>query len=101
MSTSCEKNHRNDLALFGGSPLFERPRSTSSLAAPDFERFLTYSRVFYEARQFSNNGPLVKQLEQPLAQFHGTTHCVTFCSGFWALVLLRSSAWPCQDAGRS
>ena len=88
MSTSCEKNHRNDLALFGGSPLFERPRSTSSLAAPDFECFLTYSRVFYEARQFSNNGPLVKQLEQRLAQFHGTTHCVTFCSGFWALVLV-------------
>lgn len=82
-----EKIFRSDLVLFGGAPLFEHPRSTSSLAAPDFERFLTYSRVFYEARQFSNNGPLVQQLERRLAQFHGTTHCVTFCSGFWALVL--------------
>lgn len=81
------KRHRSDLALFGGAPLFERPRSTSSLVAPDFDAFLAYSRVFYDARQFSNNGPLVQQLEQRLAQLHGTTHCVTFCSGFWALVL--------------
>ncbi len=87
MPSLNSKRHRYDLALFGGVPLFERPRSTSSLVAPDFNRFLEYSRVFYEARQFSNNGPLVQQLERRLAEFHHTAHCVTFCSGFWALVL--------------
>jgi dTDP-4-amino-4,6-dideoxygalactose transaminase len=81
------KRDRYDLALLGGAPLFDKPRSTSSLVAPDFDRFLEYSRIFYEARQFSNNGPLVQQLERRLAAFHDTPHCVTFCSGFWALVL--------------
>lgn len=76
-----------DLALFGGQPLFDQPRSTSSLVQPDFECFLQYSRTFYEAHQFTNNGPLVQQLERRLAELHQTTHCVTFCSGFWALVL--------------
>jgi dTDP-4-amino-4,6-dideoxygalactose transaminase len=87
MQDLCVKRHRRDLALLGGRSIFERPRSTSSLVAPEFERFLEYSRVFYEARQFSNNGPLVQQLELRLADFHNTAHCVTFCSGFWALVL--------------
>jgi dTDP-4-amino-4,6-dideoxygalactose transaminase len=78
----------DELALFGGQPLFDLPRSTSSLVQPDFERFLEYSRSFYEAHQFTNNGPLVQQLERRLAEFHQTSHCVTFCSGFWALVLV-------------
>lgn len=81
------KSSCDELALFGGQPLFDLPRSTSSLVQPDFERFLEYSRTFYEAHQFTNNGPLVQQLEQRLAEFHQTAHCVTFCSGFWALVL--------------
>lgn len=89
------KRHQSDLALLGGVPMFQQPRSTSSLVAPDFNRFLDYSRVFYDARQFSNNGPLVQQLERRLAEFHQTTHCVTFCSGFWALALtIKSLALP-------
>jgi dTDP-4-amino-4,6-dideoxygalactose transaminase len=81
------KSSCDELALFGGQPLFDLPRSTSSLVQPDFERFLEYSRTFYEAHQFTNNGPLVQLLERRLAEFHQTSHCVTFCSGFWALVL--------------
>lgn len=81
------KSSCDELALFNGKPLFDLPRSTSSLVQPDFERFLEYSRTFYEAHQFTNNGPLVQQLERRLAAFHQASHCVTFCSGFWALVL--------------
>lgn len=84
-----------DLALFGASPLFDTPRSTSSLGAPDFDRFLRYSRIFYEAQQYTNNGPVVQMLEQRLADFHQTRYCITFCSGFWALVLtIRALAMP-------
>src|SRR5690606_37902732 len=81
------KSNCDELALLGGKPLFDMPRSTSSLVQPDFERFLKYSQTFYEAHQFTNNGPLVQLLEQRLAAFHQASHCVTFCSGFWALVL--------------
>ncbi|QHG66291.1 aminotransferase class I/II-fold pyridoxal phosphate-dependent enzyme [Pseudomonas putida] len=84
-----------DLALFGADPLFVAPRSTSSLVAPDFDRFLSYSRVFYDAHQYTNNGPVVQMLEQRLADFHQTRFCITFCSGFWALVLtIRALALP-------
>lgn len=89
------KSDCDSLALFGGQPLFSEPKSTSSLAQPDFERFLDYSRTFYEAHQFSNSGPLVQQLEARLSAFHGTEHCITFCSGFWALVLtIKALALP-------
>lgn len=76
-----------DLAVWGGKPLFERARSTSSLYTPDINKFLEYSKLFYEARQFTNRGPLVQELESRLARFHGVSHCISFCSGFWALVL--------------
>lgn len=81
------KTDVDDLALFGGSVLFDVPRSTSSLAQPDFERFMHYARRAFEAGQFTNNGPNVRDLEARLAEFHGTEHCVAFCSGFWAIVL--------------
>ncbi len=85
------KRSVDELALLGGSGLFERPRSTSNLLQPDFERFLAYSRVFFDHHQFTNNGPNVRLLEKRLAQFHGTAHCVTFCSGFWALAVAISA----------
>ncbi|MGC8463036.1 MAG: DegT/DnrJ/EryC1/StrS family aminotransferase [Acidimicrobiales bacterium] len=87
-----------DLALAGGHPLFDVPRSASNLAAPDVERFLAYSRRFYDARRYTNTGPLSVELERRLAQLHDVEHCVTFASGFWALVLaLRALALPGRD----
>lgn len=95
MIERAPKRSLSDLAMAGAEPLFARPRSTSSLVRPDFERFLAYSREFHQAHQFTNNGPLVQQLETRLASFHGTAHCVSFCSGFWALVLaIRCLALP-------
>jgi dTDP-4-amino-4,6-dideoxygalactose transaminase len=89
------KKNIADLALLGGSSLFEVPRSTSNLVKPDIDRFLKYSRVFYESGQYTNNGPLVRELERRLAEFHQTDFCVSFCNGFWALVLaIRCMALP-------
>lgn len=87
------KSTVGELAAFGGSRLFASPKSTSNLVRPDFAKFLDYSRVFFDARHYTNNGPVVRLLERRLAAFHGTRHCVTFCSGFWALaVALKLSA---------
>jgi dTDP-4-amino-4,6-dideoxygalactose transaminase len=77
----------SELAVFGGTRLFATPKSTSNLVKPDFETFLNYSKRFFEQHQYTNNGPNVRFLEQRLADFHQTEFCVTFCSGFWALVL--------------
>ncbi len=81
------KVHIDDLALFGGSPTFAVAKSTSNLLQPDFARFMTYSDLFLQARQYIDSGPAVQLLERRLAEFHQAAHCITFCSGFWALAL--------------
>lgn len=85
------KNKIEELALFGGARLFSTPKPTSNLVRPDFEKFLGYSKIFFERRQYTNDGALVHQLEQRLAAFHQTAFCVAFCSGFWALALAISA----------
>lgn len=85
--TADGKFEVDDLAIFGGPKLFAEPKSTSSLVQPEFERFLEYSKRSFDAAQYTNNGPNVLLLEERLAEFHSASYCVTFCSGFWAIVL--------------
>ena len=81
------KQKAEDFAFFGGSKLFDAPKPTSGLYRPSEERFLSYARSLFIAQQLTNNGPLVRELEKRLADLHGTESCVTFCSGFMALLL--------------
>jgi dTDP-4-amino-4,6-dideoxygalactose transaminase len=76
-------------------PLFDPPVSCSNLVAPDYERFLEYSRTFFDAHRYTNDGPVARELERRLAAFHHTARCVSFSSGFWALVLaIKALALP-------
>lgn len=89
------KNSIDELALFGGTPLFHTPKSTSNLLQPDFDRFMDYSTLFLQANHYINGGPAVSLLEQRLADFHHAAHCITVCSGFWGLALtIRALAIP-------
>ncbi len=81
------KTRIEDMAVFGGSPVFAVAKSTSNLLQPDFARFMAHSDLFLQAQQYIDGGPAVELLERRLAEFHQTAHCVTFCSGFWALAL--------------
>lgn len=84
-----------DLAVLGGPVLFDPVISTSNLVRPDIEVFLAYSRRFYAEHRFTNDGPLVRELEQRLARFHGVRHCIATSNGFWALVMaMRCLALP-------
>jgi len=83
----ANKNNIEELAIFGGMRMFSTPKPTSNLVRPDFERFLGYSKLFFDQHQYTDDGVLVKQMEQRLAEFHQTTFCIAFCSGFWALAL--------------
>ena len=77
----------DDCAFWGGAKLFTEPKPTSGLHRPSEGRFLAYAQSIFSSRQLTNNGPLVCQLESRLAALHGTTCCVTFCSGFMALLI--------------
>ena len=88
----------DDLAIFGGSPMFDTPKSIGNLVKPDFEKFLSYSRIFFEAKRYSNNGPLNQVLEHRLASFHHVERCVTFSAAFWGLSLaMRCLALPTRS----
>lgn len=80
------------------TPLFTTPVSCSNLVKPEFERFMAYSRTFFDARWYTNDGPLARELEQRLAGVHQVAHCVCFSSGFWALVLsIKALALPGRE----
>lgn len=81
------KIHPSDLAVFGGPPLFDSIRSISNLVQPDVEQFLSYSKVFHDAGQYTDHGRVEQMLERRLADFHQVEHCVSFAGGFWGLVL--------------
>lgn len=83
------------LALFGAAPLFARARTTGQLANRDPERFFALASGALERRRLSNHGPLVQELEERLADLHGTAHCVAMANACFALVLaLRALARP-------
>jgi dTDP-4-amino-4,6-dideoxygalactose transaminase len=86
-----KKINVKDLSLFGGLTLFEQPKSTSNLVRPAFNKFLFYSKRFFEQRQYTNNGPNVRLIEERLAEFHHADHCVSFSNGFWALAIAIST----------
>ena len=78
--------------------LFDPPVSCSNLVQPDYERFLEYSRTFFDAHRYTNDGPVARELERRLAEFHETARCVSFSSGFWALVLaIKALALPGRE----
>ena len=77
----------SDYALFGGKSLFKAAKPTSGLYCPSKERFFSYAESLFTSRQLTNSGPLVKKLEERLAVMHGVENCITFCSGFMALLL--------------
>ena len=90
-SRKIRKSSIEKLAIFGGGSLFSTPKSTSNLLQPDFEKFMAYSKLFFDQGQYTNNGPNVRLLEQRLAAFHQTEYCVTFSAGFWAIALAISA----------
>jgi len=60
----AKKSSVEELAIFGGTSLFAIPKSTSNLLHPDFEKFMGYSKLFFDQHQYTNNGPNVILLEQ-------------------------------------
>lgn len=78
---------KRDLRHFGGAGLFEVPISTSNLYCPDMDRVLEYSSPLTNPQERVHPGKVAALLEERLAEYHSAAHCVTFSSGFWALVI--------------
>jgi dTDP-4-amino-4,6-dideoxygalactose transaminase len=74
-------------AILGGAPAFAdfvyftRPR------APDAARFAELVAGIFQSRQFTNDGKLVRELQERLAARLGVEWCALVCNGTTALQL--------------
>ena len=75
----------DDLAIFGGRPLFAEPLHVGRPNVPDPARLLARYADVLDRRWLTNDGPCVRELEARLASYLGVRHCVCMSSGTVAL----------------
>ncbi len=68
-----------DFALLGGMPVFAKSLPVGQLYFPSWGRYEAAMRGIFERRYYTNQGPLVQQLEERLQDYLGVKHaiCVT------------------------
>lgn len=89
------KKSIDDLAIFGGNPIFNSIKTTMNLPRPNEELFFSNLKKSFNAHQVTNNGPLLKELESALAEFHEVKYCVAFCSCFVGMsIAIREMSLP-------
>ncbi|GAB3738678.1 aminotransferase class I/II-fold pyridoxal phosphate-dependent enzyme [Silanimonas algicola] len=76
---------RADLALSGAPPAFAEPVHVGRPNIGDRDAFLKRVDGLLDRRWLTNNGPLVGELEQKLANYLGVRHVVVMCNGTIAL----------------
>jgi dTDP-4-amino-4,6-dideoxygalactose transaminase len=79
------KSSADDLALFGGSPLFQQLLHVGRPNMPDTENLLTRLRRVLDRKWLTNDGPEVQEFERQVATLLGVRHCVAMCNGTSAL----------------
>lgn len=76
---------KKDLAINGAVPLFEEPLHVGRPNIGSREAFMKYAEEIFDRRWLSNNGPVVQEFEQRIADYHDVKHCIAMCNGTVAL----------------
>jgi dTDP-4-amino-4,6-dideoxygalactose transaminase len=79
------KTNINELAMFGGIPIFNELLHVGRPNIGNREKLLARINDMLDRRWLSNNGPFVQELEQKLAGYLGVKHCVAVCNATVAL----------------
>ena len=79
------KNYVSDLAAFGGRPKFSEPLHVGRPNVGDRKAFLARVEAMLDRRWFTNNGPMVMDLEARLAAVLRVKHCILACNATIAL----------------
>ncbi len=74
-----------DLAINGADPAFDQPLHVGRPNIGSREDFLKYAGEIFDRRWLSNNGPMVQEFEQRVANYHNVKHCIAMCNGTVAL----------------
>ena len=70
----------NDLAINGAFPAFEEPLHVGRPNIGDRKTFIKYVEDIFDQHWLTNNGPLVQELEQKIADAHHVKYCTAFKS---------------------
>ena len=79
------KTNIDELALFGGSPIFNQVLHVGRPNIGNRQQFLNRINDMLDRRWLSNNGPFVQELEEKLAAYLGVAHCMAICNATVAL----------------
>ena len=75
----------SDLAVNGASPAFAEQLHVGRPNIGNREAFIKHVDKIFDNRWLSNNGPMVQEFEQRVADYHNVKHCVAMCNGTVAL----------------
>lgn len=81
----------SDLAVLGALPLFDTPRHVNRPQAPARAAFDALIDQVWDRRWFTNDGPLVKELEQRLCDYLDVPHCILMSNATIALDVVMSA----------
>lgn len=84
-STNTVKAGIDDLALFGGKPLFAESLHVGRPNIGNRQDFESRVADILDRRWLTNGGHYVKQLEQRIAEFVGVKYCIAMCNATVAL----------------
>lgn len=74
-----------DLAINGSEPAFSEPLHVGRPNIGDREGFLGRVATILDSQWLTNNGPMVQEFEQRVAEHLGVKHCIAMCNGTIAL----------------
>lgn len=83
---------RRELAILGGAPSFDEILHVGRPNIGDRDRLMERITEALDRRWFTNNGPLVQELEQRLSDYLGVRHCIAMCNATVALEILIRAA---------
>jgi dTDP-4-amino-4,6-dideoxygalactose transaminase len=78
----------HDLAIESGKPAFPEMLHVGRPNVGDEERLFDRFREILGRRWFTNDGPMVKELEARVAEYVGVKHCVAMCNATIALEIV-------------
>jgi dTDP-4-amino-4,6-dideoxygalactose transaminase len=83
-----DKSGIKDLAIHGGTPLFDEPVHVGQVNFPDWDKLETAFRGIFSRRFYANHGPLERELDERLASYLGVRHAISITNGTLALMIL-------------
>jgi dTDP-4-amino-4,6-dideoxygalactose transaminase len=70
-----------ELAYFGGPASFERPLHVAHASVSQKKRFFELLEEVFSTGRFTNDGPMVRELERRIAELLRVKHCIVVCNG--------------------